>query len=92
MDKQNFFDTIFPHPLLESLMSHLDKNQFLEARNVLFDIIEDTKPEYEYIKDDGEMIIYNGKIKQLKRLDALYVELMSEIEKEITEDAKVRAY
>lgn len=82
MNSQEFFDAVFPHLNLEKLMWYLDNNKYLEARDTLFDIIEDTKPEFEYILDDGEMRIYNAKIRQLKKLDSLYIKLMKQLEEE----------
>ncbi len=85
MNKSDFFDAVFPHPKIEDLMWNLDNNKLLEARSVLADIIDDIKPEYDYLIDDGEMRIYNAKIRQLKKLEGLYTQL----EDKIKENAKV---
>lgn len=88
MNKQEFFDIVFPHPKLEELMWNIDNNKLLETRSILQEIIDNTKPPYDFIVDDGEMKIYNARIRQLNNLELLYKDLMKELEKKEIEQIR----
>lgn len=80
MNKKKVFDVIFPHKYLGELMEYLERGRFLLARSVLFDMLQDAEPPIDYVRDDGEMIIHNAKVKRYKDIEEIYNELMHEIE------------
>ncbi len=76
------FNTCYPCDNLDMLMKYLEEQDTLNARSVLHDITESLKPPFEEIVDDGERIIYNGKVNKYLAVNKLYDKLLELIQKE----------
>lgn len=79
--KKKVFDILFPHNRLAELIDYLDKGKLLLARSIIHDILIENEPNIDYIRDDGEMIIHNAKVKKYKDISSIYSDVMQEIEK-----------
>lgn len=76
------YNSCFPCENLDMLMKYLEEQDILNVRSVLHDITESLKPPTEEIVDDGERIIYNGKVNKYLSVNRLYDKVLEIIEKE----------
>ncbi len=79
---QSVYNTCFPCDNLDMLMKYLEEQDTLKARTVLHDITEALKPPIEEIIDDGDRIIYNGKVNKYLSVNKIYDQLLSLLDKE----------